>query len=201
VRDRDPLFGTDWYPRLRQEFTKPYWAELQAVIERECSPVYPPHDEVFKAFELTRYAQTKVVILGQDPYHGVDQAHGVAFSVRCGVPVPPSLKNIHKELHEDRQVQIPDHGNLETWARHGVLLLNATLTVCAGLPRSHRGKGWETFTRRGHPGRQREDRSRRVHPLGRRGSKEVGAHRHVAACHDLFGAPIAPIRPQGLLRE
>jgi uracil-DNA glycosylase len=148
VTDQNPLFGTDSGPLLRQEFTKPCWAELQAFVaaERSRFEVYPPDVEVFMALHLTAYAETKVVILGQDPYPGAGQAHGLAFSVRCGVPVPPSLKNIHKELHEDLGVPIPDHGNLKQWARRGVLLLNATLTVRAGAAASHQGRGWETFT-------------------------------------------------------
>jgi uracil-DNA glycosylase len=148
LTDLNPLFGTDWNRRLGHEFEKPYWAGLQAFVEeqRSCHDVYPPHEEVFTALHLTRHAKTKVVILGQDPYPGAGQAHGLCFSVRLGLPVPRSLVNIHRELREDLGVAIPGHGNLEPWARRGVLLLNATLTVRAGAPASHRHKGWETFT-------------------------------------------------------
>lgn len=143
-----PLYGTDWDQCLGQEFDKPYWAELQAFLAKERSlyDVYPLQDDVFTAFRLTRYAETKVVILGQDPYHGVGQAHGLAFSVPCGVPKPPSLSRILKELSTDLDIATPDHGNLEAWARRGVLLLNATLTVRARVAGSHVGRGWETFT-------------------------------------------------------
>jgi len=139
---------TDWNPLLRDEFAKPYWAELQAFIaaERREHSVYPPHDETFAALHLTSYADTRVMILGQDPYHGAGQAHGLAFSVRRGVRIPPSLQNMYKELHEDVGVPIPDHGNLERWARQGVLLLNTTLTVRAGQAASHQKHGWEEFT-------------------------------------------------------
>ena len=108
--------------------------------------MYPAPEEVFAALHLTPYADTRVVILGQDPYHGPRQAHGLCFSVRPGVRIPPSLANIHKELHTDLGLPIPDHGNLEPWARNGVLLLNATLTVRAGQAASHQKQGWETFT-------------------------------------------------------
>jgi uracil-DNA glycosylase len=143
-----PLLGTDWNPRLGQEFEKPYWADLQRFVaaQRSRHSVYPAHDEVFAALKLTQLAETKAVILGQDPYPGAGQAHGLAFSVRRGVRVPPSLRNIYRELHDDVCVPIPDHGNLESWARRGVLLLNVTLTVREGVPGSHRGHGWETFT-------------------------------------------------------
>lgn len=143
-----PLFGTDWDRLLNQEFSKPYWSKLLAFIadESRLFSVYPRHDEVFKAFHLTPYAETRVVILGQDPYPGHGQAHGLAFSVPCGVPKPRSLMNIHKELNDDLGHPIPDHGNLEQWARRGVLLLNATLTVREGSPGSHSRKGWEKFT-------------------------------------------------------
>ena len=141
---------TDWNPLLRGEFDQPYWAELQRFVreERARVPVYPPHDQVFAALHLTSYASTRVMILGQDPYHGPGQAHGLAFSVRDGVRVPPSLANIHKELHGDLGLPVPNHGNLEAWARQGVLLLNTTLTVRGGQAASHQGKGWETFTDR-----------------------------------------------------
>jgi uracil-DNA glycosylase len=139
---------TDWNPVLRGEFAKAYWRELQDFVraERERTTVYPPHDEVFAALHLTPYAETRVLILGQDPYHGPRQAHGLCFSVRQGVPIPPSLVNIHKELHDDLGVEPPGHGNLEAWAVQGVLLLNTTLTVRAGNATSHHGHGWETFT-------------------------------------------------------
>ena len=140
--------ATDWNPLLRAEFDKPYWAPLQEFVrtEREQHVVYPPHPEVFAAIHLTSYANTRVMILGQDPYHGPNQAHGLCFSVRRGVAIPPSLVNIHKELHNDLGFAPPGHGNLEHWARQGVLLLNTTLTVRAGQAASHQGKGWETFT-------------------------------------------------------
>ncbi|MCB0966415.1 MAG: uracil-DNA glycosylase [Ilumatobacter sp.] len=139
---------TDWNPLLRDEFAKPYWTELQRFVadERVSRTVYPPHDEVFAALHLTSYADTKVLILGQDPYHGPGQAHGLCFSVRHGVRIPPSLANIHRELSTDVGVAVPDHGNLEAWAAQGVLLLNTTLTVRAGQAASHQKHGWETFT-------------------------------------------------------
>ncbi len=133
---------------LRGEFAKPYWQQLQRFVagERARYTVFPPEPEVFAALHLTPYATTRVVILGQDPYHGPNQAHGLCFSVRRGVAVPPSLANIYSELKADLGVQPPAHGNLEAWARQGVLLLNATLTVRAAQAASHQGKGWETFT-------------------------------------------------------
>ena len=139
---------TDWNPVLRGEFAKDYWAPLQAFVaaERAVGPVFPPEDEVFAALHLTPYASTKVLILGQDPYHGPGQAHGLCFSVRRGVTPPPSLVNIFKELRDDLGCPVPGHGNLERWAEQGVLLLNATLTVRARTAASHAGKGWETFT-------------------------------------------------------
>jgi len=139
---------TDWNPVLRGEFAKPYWQQLQRFVadQRAQYRVYPPDEEVFAALHLTTYADTRVVILGQDPYHGPGQAHGLCFSVRDGVAIPPSLANIHKELHTDLGQPIPSHGNLERWARQGVLLLNTTLTVRAGQAASHHGKGWELFT-------------------------------------------------------
>jgi uracil-DNA glycosylase len=139
---------TDWNPVLRGEFTKPYWPELRAFVaaERARYTVYPPSQEEFAALHLTPYAETRVLILGQDPYHGPRQAHGLCFSVRRGVAIPPSLANIHTELRDDLGLEPPGHGNLEPWAHQGVLLLNATLTVRAGQAASHQGRGWETFT-------------------------------------------------------
>lgn len=141
---------TDWNPVLRAEFDEPYWHDLQAFVrdERERATIYPPDEQVFAALHLTPYAQTKVLILGQDPYHGDGQAHGLCFSVQAGVAQPPSLVNIFKELQADLGIAAPPHGNLEQWARQGVLLLNAVLTVRAHQAGSHAGKGWETFTDR-----------------------------------------------------
>lgn len=139
---------TDWNPILRREFEKPYWPELQQFVaeERARFEVYPPHDEVFAALHLTPYADVKVLILGQDPYHGPGQAHGLCFSVRPPVPPPPSLENLFVELESDVGVPPPGHGSLTSWAEQGVLLLNATLTVRAHQAASHQKKGWETFT-------------------------------------------------------
>lgn len=141
---------TDWNPVLREEFSKPYWAQLQDYVaaERSTSVVYPPPDLVFAALHLTPLADVKVVILGQDPYHGPRQAHGLCFSVPEGVSIPPSLRNIFRELHDDLGLEIPRSGDLTKWARRGVLLLNTTLTVRAGVAASHQGQGWETFTDR-----------------------------------------------------
>jgi len=139
---------TDWNPLLRQQFDEPYWAELQGFVqqERKTGFVYPPEEDVYAALHLTAYADVKVLILGQDPYHGEGQAHGLCFSVRRGVQVPPSLQNIYKELQSDLGLAPPGHGNLESWASQGVLLLNAVLTVRASNAGSHRNRGWETFT-------------------------------------------------------
>jgi len=141
---------TDWNPLLRDQFDETYWSELMAFVNKERSEhvVYPPHEEVFAALHLTSFTDTRVVILGQDPYHGPKQAHGLCFSVRHGVPIPPSLRNIHQELHDDIGVGIPEHGSLEKWAANGVLLLNTTLTVRAHAAASHQGHGWERFTDR-----------------------------------------------------
>lgn len=139
---------TDWNPILRDEFDKAYWPELMAFVaaERAAGDVYPPHDEVFAALHLTPFADVKVVILGQDPYHGPGQAHGLCFSVNPGVRIPPSLVNIFKELDADLGIPPAPSGDLRPWARQGVLLLNTTMTVRAHQAASHQGKGWETFT-------------------------------------------------------
>ncbi|MEE9415357.1 MAG: uracil-DNA glycosylase, partial [Acidimicrobiales bacterium] len=139
---------TDWNPLLRAEFDKPYWRVLQQYVynQRTNHEVFPPHEDVFAALKLTPYADTRVLLLGQDPYHGPGQAQGLCFSVRRGVRVPPSLLNIYKELHDDLDLTIPNHGDLTSWASQGVLLLNTTLTVRSGEAASHQGQGWETFT-------------------------------------------------------
>ena len=138
-----------WFELLEEEIRKPYIQELKKFLDEEKGrgyPIYPEESMVFRAFLKTPYDRVKVVIVGQDPYHGAGQAHGLSFSVLKGVSVPPSLKNIYKELALDLDLPIPNHGCLEPWAEQGVLLLNATLTVRAGNPRSHYGKGWEAFT-------------------------------------------------------
>ncbi len=139
---------TDWNPILRGELAKPYWNELQAFVagERANFAVFPPASEVFAALHLTPFAAVKVLILGQDPYHGPGQAHGLCFSVRPGVRPPPSLANIFRELEADLGLDRPDHGCLTSWAEQGVLLLNTSLTVRANQAGSHQGKGWERFT-------------------------------------------------------
>ncbi|MCE8031989.1 uracil-DNA glycosylase [Halomonas sp. MCCC 1A11057] len=140
-----------WQRWLGNEFTLPYMQSLRDFLAAEKAArkvIYPHSSNWFRAFELTPLERVKVVILGQDPYHGPNQAHGLCFSVRPGVPAPPSLVNIYKELAVDVGFQPVDHGNLEHWARQGVLLLNTSLTVEQGNAGSHRGRGWETFTDR-----------------------------------------------------
>ncbi|HEX2973859.1 MAG TPA: uracil-DNA glycosylase, partial [Tepidisphaeraceae bacterium] len=138
-----------WQSVLAEELSKPYFHELQQFVdqERQKYTIYPPEPDVFSALALTPYEQVKVFLLGQDPYPNPNQAHGLAFSVRPGVKPPPSLRNIFTELHNDLGLPIPKHnGCLIPWAQQGVLLLNTVLTVRAGQPLSHRGKGWEVFT-------------------------------------------------------
>ena len=138
-----------WRTALQSEFDKPYFAELAAFLheeKRQGKQIFPPGDKIFKAFELTPLDKVKVVILGQDPYHGYDQAMGLSFSVPEGVPAPPSLKNIFKEIESDLGITMSGKPNLESWARQGVLLLNAVLTVRSGEPTSHSAIGWQTFT-------------------------------------------------------
>lgn len=138
-----------WHELLKEEISLPYIQELKSFLEQEekaKKTIYPPEPLIFHAFAQTPYAEVKVVIMGQDPYHGPGQAHGMSFSVPCGIPPPPSLKNIFKELKEDLHISAPETGCLSPWAKQGVLLLNATLTVRAGEPKSHYGKGWEKFT-------------------------------------------------------
>ena len=137
-----------WKNHLSSEFEKPYFVNLTQFVKEEYAnhTVYPPGNLIFNAFSHCSFEDVKVVILGQDPYHGARQANGLAFSVADGISIPPSLLNIFKEIHEDVGKSIPKSGNLERWANQGVLLLNATLTVRAGAAGSHQGKGWEQFT-------------------------------------------------------
>ena len=138
----------DWAEVLDEEFVKPYYKELREFLKHAYASerVYPPMEDIYNALRVTPYASTKVVILGQDPYHGPGQAHGLSFSVRPGVQPPPSLLNIFKEMESDIGCARPTHGCLLGWAEQGVLLLNTTLTVAQGRPKSHAGHGWETLT-------------------------------------------------------
>lgn len=140
--------GNDWDGILENEFRKEYYLRLRQILKQEyrTHTIYPSMYDLFNALRLTPCGAVKAVILGQDPYHGAGQAHGLSFSVQRGVPAPPSLQNIFKELQDDLGVVPPRHGCLEAWAKNGVLLLNTVLTVRAGQPNSHRGIGWETFT-------------------------------------------------------
>lgn len=138
----------DWAEVLDDEFAKPYYKELREFLKQayRTERVFPPMEDIYNALRVTSYADTKVVILGQDPYHGPGQAHGLSFSVRPGVQPPPSLINIFKEMEADVGCARPNHGCLLGWAEQGVLLLNTTLTVAQGRPKSHAGHGWETLT-------------------------------------------------------
>ena len=140
--------GNDWDQVLEGEFEKEYYLELRKFLKEEYSTktIYPSMYDIFNALKHTAYKDVKVVILGQDPYHGPGQAHGMCFSVKKGVAIPPSLVNIYKELKEDVGFEIPKHGFLESWADQGVLLMNTVLTVRGGQANSHKGKGWEIFT-------------------------------------------------------
>ena len=142
--------NNDWDNILADEFEKPYYKELREFLKKEyfTKKIYPPMDDIFNALKYTAFEDTKVVIIGQDPYHQPGQAHGLCFSVKEGVTPPPSLKNIFKELNSDVQRPITNNGDLTNWAKQGVLLLNAVLTVRDSCPTSHKGKGWETFTNR-----------------------------------------------------
>ncbi|TLS49449.1 uracil-DNA glycosylase [Paenibacillus antri] len=142
------LLRNDWQEQVGEQFERPYYLQLREFLKSEyrTGKVYPEAEDIFNALHHTAYADVKAVVLGQDPYHGPGQAHGLSFSVKPGVPPPPSLQNIFKELRDDVGAQIPNHGSLTSWAGQGVLLLNAVLTVRDGEPNSHKGRGWESFT-------------------------------------------------------
>ncbi len=141
-------FKNSWNEVLKDEFTKDYYLKLRSFLKEEYSTrtIYPSMYDIYNALMLTDYNDVKVVILGQDPYHGEGEAHGLAFSVKPGIDIPPSLRNMYKELHDSLGCYIPNNGYLEKWARQGVLLLNTALTVRKDMANSHRGKGWEQFT-------------------------------------------------------
>ena len=140
--------GNDWDDILSEEFKSPYYLSLREFLKTEYSTrrIFPPMNDIFSAFKASSFENTRVVIIGQDPYHGEGQAHGLCFSVKKGIVPPPSLKNIYKELNNDLGLPTPDHGELSAWAQQGVLMLNSVLTVREGLPTSHKDKGWEIFT-------------------------------------------------------
>ncbi len=142
------MINNDWLTVLDEEFRKPYYKELYQFVKEEydTTQVFPPSDDIFNAFHLTSLSEVKVVIIGQDPYHNIGQAHGLCFSVKPDVDIPPSLVNIYQELHDDLGCEIPNNGYLVKWAKQGVLMLNTVLTVRAHMANSHRGKGWEKFT-------------------------------------------------------
>ncbi len=142
--------GNDWDALLKDEFNSDYYLRLREFLKSEYSTtrIYPPMYDIFNALKYTSYHNARVVILGQDPYHGYNQAHGLCFSVKAGTPPPPSLKNIYKELYDELGIVPPDCGELTGWAKQGVLLLNTTLTVRESSPQSHKGHGWEILTDR-----------------------------------------------------
>jgi len=144
----EPKIHESWKEILYDEFQKDYFVNLKQFLveEKKKYTIYPPGNLIFNAFDKTPFNEVKVVIIGQDPYHGPGQAHGLCFSVPQGIKIPPSLRNIYKELHSELACEIPNHGNLEKWAEQGVLLINATLTVRDSQAASHQKKGWETFT-------------------------------------------------------
>ena len=143
-----PALSGEWLQALQGEFRQPYYKQLFEKVNEEyrTQRIFPPADDIFNAFHYTPLGQVKVVIFGQDPYHGENQAHGLCFSVKPGVDIPPSLVNIYKELHDDLGCAIPSHGYLTKWAKQGVLMMNTVLTVRAHQANSHRGIGWESFT-------------------------------------------------------
>lgn len=142
------MITNDWLPAMQEEFKKPYYRQLYEFVRQEyaATTIYPPADDIFNALHLTPLSEVKVLILGQDPYHNAGQAHGLCFSVKPEVDIPPSLENIYKELESDLGCYIPDNGYLVKWAKQGVLMLNTVLTVRAHQANSHQGKGWEQFT-------------------------------------------------------
>lgn len=143
-----PHIESSWFEKLQHEFRQDYFSQLKMFLmeEKKKGKVFPPGSQIFRAFDTTPFYQVKAVIIGQDPYHGLGQANGLCFAVNKGIPIPPSLKNIYKEQESDLGIKQPAHGDLTEWAEHGVLLLNATLTVRKSEAGSHQNRGWEHFT-------------------------------------------------------
>lgn len=183
-----------WKEALAAEWQQPYFQALRTFLKQEIQAgkrVFPPGKFIFNAFDSTPFDKVKVVIIGQDPYHGPGQAHGLCFSVQKGVQIPPSLKNIYKELHEDVGMTIPNHGFLQSWADQGVLLLNALLTVEAHKAGAHKGKGWEKFTDAAIK-RLNDQREGLVFLLWGRYAQEKGAHIDTSKHHVLKAAHPSP---------
>ena len=177
------IIHNEWQEKLEKEFQAPYYQQLRAFLKEEYlnETVYPGMQHIWEAFELTPYNKVKVVILGQDPYHGPNQAHGLSFSVQRGIKLPPSLVNIYKELQDDLGIEPARHGNLTAWAKQGVFLLNTVLTVRDGEATSHRGKGAELLT-------DAVIRNSRLHSLGKCIDSKKSVHRHNQACRDHIAA-------------
>ena len=168
------MITNDWLTALGGEFHKPYYRQLFEFVKNEydTTVVFPPADDIFNAFHLTPLSKVKVVIIGQDPYHNVGQAHGLCFSVKPDVEIPPSLVNIYQELHDDLGCYIPNNGYLVKWAEQGVLMLNTVLTVRAHMANSHHGKGWEEFTDAAIRALNAQDRPIVFMPVGQTGTDE-----------------------------
>ena len=197
--DLDP----SWLTALEPETRQPYWNDLQSFVaaERAANAVYPPAEDVFNAFRYTPLDKVKVFLLGQDPYPGAGQAHGLCFSVRPGVRLPGSLRNIYKELQDDLGIAPVKHGYLASWANQGVLMLNACLTVRADAPNSHAGKGWENIHRRGPPRGERPEAADCVPAVGCVRPEEDPADRREAPRRHQVGAPVAAIGREWFLRQ
>jgi len=198
-----PVIPVAWQPIVGAETDKPYYQKLMLFLaeERQQHTVFPPENEVFSALELTPYEQVNVLLLGQDPYHDHNQAHGLCFSVRPGIKPPPSLQNVFKELKNDLGCRIPNNGYLAPWAKQGILLLNAVLTVRAHQAGSHRNKGWEKFTDRVIQ-TVNEKESPVVFVLwGNYAQQKIPADRYRQTRHRQSGAPLAVIGQQRLFRQ
>lgn len=195
--------ANDWLVPMSGEFKKPYYRKLYETVksEYETKEVYPAPDDIFNAFAFTPLSNVKVVILGQDPYHEPGQAHGLSFSVKPSVEIPPSLVNIYKELHEDCGCYIPNNGYLKKWADQGVMLLNSVLTVRAHAANSHKNIGWEEFTDAGDPRLKRAGPPDGIHPLGTPGADEKANADESEASDPRVTAPEPTVRLPRIFRQ